>query len=75
VCLGVVGTVDALLDFWNFFLFGFAQQQLVRNLRVDVFRAIIRQLATEAAPAWAAAAAVAATVSCSDAGKRSPSST
>jgi hypothetical protein len=44
VCLGVVGTVDALLDFWNFFLFGFAQQQLVRNLRVDVFRAIIRQL-------------------------------
>jgi ABC-type multidrug transport system fused ATPase/permease subunit len=55
VCLGVVGTVDALLDFWNFFLFGFAQQQLVRNLRVDVFRAIIRRAYGAAALATAVA--------------------
>jgi len=42
-CLCISGTVDALLDFWNFFLFGFAQQRLLRELRVRLFSAILRQ--------------------------------
>ena len=43
LCLVVVGTMDALLDFWTFFLFGLAQQKLVFKLRVDVFRSILNQ--------------------------------
>jgi ATP-binding cassette subfamily B (MDR/TAP) protein 9 len=39
----VAGTVDSLLDFWNYFLFGFAQQKLIRGLRIDLFRAILKQ--------------------------------
>jgi hypothetical protein len=38
-----VGTVDAALDFWNFFLFGFAQARLLRRLRVDTFGAVLAQ--------------------------------
>jgi ABC-type multidrug transport system fused ATPase/permease subunit len=38
-----VGSVDALLDFWTFFLFGLAQQKLVKKLRVDVFGAMMAQ--------------------------------
>ena len=30
VCLALVGTIDACGDFWNFFLFGFAQVRLSR---------------------------------------------
>lgn len=41
--LAMAGTVDAVLDFWNYFLFGYAQQRLIRNLRVDLFAAILRQ--------------------------------
>ena len=38
-----VGTVDALLDFWTFFLYGFAQQKLIAKLRTDVFAAVLKQ--------------------------------
>ena len=41
--LFVVGTVDAALDFWCVFLFGYANLRIVRGLRVDVFAAILRQ--------------------------------
>jgi len=30
-------------DFWNFFLFGYAQQRLIRDLRICLFRTVIRQ--------------------------------
>jgi ATP-binding cassette subfamily B (MDR/TAP) protein 9 len=43
MCLVIVGTVDSLLDFWTFFLFGYAQQRLIRGLRVDLFTAVLRQ--------------------------------
>ena len=35
--------MDALLDFWTFFLFGLAQQKLVRKLRLDLFGCLLRQ--------------------------------
>lgn len=38
-----MGTVDALLDFWTFFLYGFAQQKLIAKLRTDVFAAVLKQ--------------------------------
>jgi ABC-type multidrug transport system fused ATPase/permease subunit len=43
LCLFVAGTVDAILDFWNFYLFGFAQQRLIRDLRLRLFATILRQ--------------------------------
>jgi ABC-type multidrug transport system fused ATPase/permease subunit len=43
LCLFVAGTVDAILDFWNFYLFGFAQQRLIRDLRLRLFSTILRQ--------------------------------
>eukprot|EP01065_Artemidia_motanka_P022054 TRINITY_DN26272_c0_g1_i1.p1 TRINITY_DN26272_c0_g1~~TRINITY_DN26272_c0_g1_i1.p1 ORF type:complete len:815 (+),score=259.33 TRINITY_DN26272_c0_g1_i1:44-2488(+) len=33
----IAGTMDAVLDFWNFFLFGYAQQRLIRRLRCGLF--------------------------------------
>ena len=39
----VAGTVDALLDFWCVYLFGGAQQKIIRGLRCGLFRAILRQ--------------------------------
>ena len=41
--LGLAGTVDALLDFWCVYLFGGAQQKIIRGLRIDLFRTILRQ--------------------------------
>eukprot|EP01060_Flectonema_neradi_P024485 TRINITY_DN3337_c3_g1_i1.p1 TRINITY_DN3337_c3_g1~~TRINITY_DN3337_c3_g1_i1.p1 ORF type:complete len:789 (+),score=129.28 TRINITY_DN3337_c3_g1_i1:25-2391(+) len=43
VMLLIAGTVDAMLDFWNFFLFGYAQQRLIRRLRTRVFSAFLSQ--------------------------------
>ena len=43
VLLLIAGTVDAMLDFWNFFLFGFAQQRLIRRLRTRVFSTFLSQ--------------------------------
>ncbi len=34
----VCGCVDALLDFWCVFLFGYTQHRIIRALRVDLFR-------------------------------------
>lgn len=41
--IAVAGTVDAILDFWNYYLFGLAQQRIVRDLRIDLFAALLRQ--------------------------------
>eukprot|EP00659_Diplonema_papillatum_P016577 gene16577-25424_t len=43
ILLMIAGTVDAILDFWNFFLFGFSQQRLIKRLRVNVFSALLSQ--------------------------------
>ena len=37
------GVINGLLDFWNVFLFSFAQTRIVRRLRRDVFRSILRK--------------------------------
>ena len=37
------GVVDAALDFWCVFLFGYTQQRLVRSLRIDLFRSLLSQ--------------------------------
>eukprot|EP00940_MAST-03C_sp_MAST-3C-sp2_P002706 g2706.t1 len=37
------GTGDAILDFWVYFLFGLVQQRIIRDLRLELFRAILRQ--------------------------------
>eukprot|EP00667_Euglena_gracilis_P004099 EG_transcript_4115 len=37
------GTIDAILDFWCVFLFGYTQQRIIRRLRLDVFRSVLRQ--------------------------------
>jgi ABC-type multidrug transport system fused ATPase/permease subunit len=39
----VAGSIDALLDFWCVFLFGFANQRIVRGVRLDLFAKLIRQ--------------------------------
>ena len=39
----ISGTIDAALDFWGFFLFGYANQRIVRGLRVDLFRRLLGQ--------------------------------
>lgn len=39
----VLGTIDSVLDFWCVFLFGYANQRIVRNLRIDLFTKIIHQ--------------------------------
>jgi len=39
----IAGVVDAALDFWCVFLFGYTQQRLVRSLRIDLFRSLLTQ--------------------------------
>jgi hypothetical protein len=41
--LFVLGTIDALLDFWCIFWFGYANLRIVRGVRIDTFAAILRQ--------------------------------
>ena len=36
-------TIDAALDFWCIFLFGYANQKIVRGVRIDTFLSILRQ--------------------------------
>ena len=43
IYLMVLGSADALLDFWCVYLFGVAQQRIIRGLRLDLFGAILRQ--------------------------------
>jgi len=41
--LFVMGIIDAVLDFWVLFLFGFAKENIVKGVRLDTFKAILRQ--------------------------------
>jgi len=41
--LFLLGTIDAFLDFWCIFWFGYANQRIVRGVRIDTFAAILRQ--------------------------------
>jgi ABC-type multidrug transport system fused ATPase/permease subunit len=41
--LFIAGTIDAILDFWAIFLFGYANQRIVRKLRIDLFSRLLRQ--------------------------------
>jgi ABC-type multidrug transport system fused ATPase/permease subunit len=41
--LFILGTVDAILDFWCVFLFGYAKERIVRGVRVDLLAAVLRQ--------------------------------
>jgi len=44
ICLiMILGTVDAVLDFWCVYLFGGAKERMVKSLRVDTFKAILGQ--------------------------------
>jgi len=42
-CILVLGTIDAALDFWCVFLFGLANQRIVKSLRTDLFRRLLGQ--------------------------------
>jgi ABC-type multidrug transport system fused ATPase/permease subunit len=44
--LFILGTVDAALDFWCVFLFGYAKERIVRGVRIDTFASILRQEVT-----------------------------
>ena len=39
----IAGIVDSLMDFWCVFLFGYTQQRIIRDLRLDVFKAVLSQ--------------------------------
>lgn len=41
--LVVAGSIDAALDFWCVFLFGFANHRIVRGVRLELFQKLIRQ--------------------------------
>lgn len=41
--LFLLGTVDAVLDFWCVYLFGKAKENIVRAVRVDTFTSLMRQ--------------------------------
>ncbi len=41
--LFILGSIDAALDFWCVFLFGYANQRILRGVRTDLFRSIFRQ--------------------------------
>lgn len=43
IYLCICGTCDSILDFWCVYLFGLAQQKIIRSLRLDLFAAILRQ--------------------------------
>jgi ABC-type multidrug transport system fused ATPase/permease subunit len=43
VWLFLAGCIDAALDFWCIFLFGYANQRIVRGVRLDLFAKLIRQ--------------------------------
>lgn len=43
VWLVVLGSIDSILDFWCVFLFGYANQRIVRGVRLDLFSKLVRQ--------------------------------
>lgn len=42
-CFIVCGCVDAFLDFWCVFIFGYVQHRIIRALRVDLYHNILSQ--------------------------------
>jgi ATP-binding cassette subfamily B (MDR/TAP) protein 9 len=42
LALTLCGTVDAFLDFWCIFLFGYANLRIVKRVRLDLFRRLLR---------------------------------
>jgi ABC-type multidrug transport system fused ATPase/permease subunit len=42
-CMLVVGTIDALLDFWCVYLFGLANLRVTKQLRLDLYRTLLGQ--------------------------------
>ena len=40
--LFVLGSIDAVLDFWCIFLFGYANQRIVRGVRLDLFHRLLQ---------------------------------
>ena len=43
MALFCAGTVDSIMDFWCVYLFGVAQQRIIRSLRIDLLKAITYQ--------------------------------
>lgn len=43
IWLFILGTIDACLDFWCIFWFGYANQRIVRGVRIDTFASILKQ--------------------------------
>lgn len=43
ILLIICGSIDALLDFWCVYLFGRVKEKIVRSIRIDAFRSIIKQ--------------------------------
>ena len=43
VLIFILGTIDAILDFWCVYLFGGAKERMVKSLRMDTFKAILGQ--------------------------------
>jgi hypothetical protein len=41
--LFLMGTIDACLDFWCLFLFGYADLRILRGVRIDTFTSILKQ--------------------------------
>ena len=39
----LIGSVDAVLDYWCIYLFGKAKENIVRSIRVDTFASILKQ--------------------------------
>ena len=44
--LFTLGTIDAALDFWCVFFFGYAKERIVRGVRIDTFASMLRQEVT-----------------------------
>ena len=40
--LFVLGSIDAVLDFWCIFLFGYANERIIRGVRTDLFSKLLR---------------------------------
>eukprot|EP00980_Cylindrotheca_fusiformis_P031128 scaffold25855_cov132-Cylindrotheca_fusiformis.AAC.1 len=43
IWLFILGTIDACLDFWCIFWFGYANERIVRGVRIDTFASILKQ--------------------------------
>lgn len=43
ILLFTMGSIDAALDFWCVFLFGYAKERIVKEVRLDTFKAVLNQ--------------------------------